>query len=112
MKAFDLSKYQRLIGVESDRIRGNFYALATKPGERIWIHPTDITIWDEHHLSGRTLYSGDLSGSVEDGVATISKHMVNSSKLADVEDAWDEMLAVLVLVAETFEAGAEAKLEQ
>ncbi|WP_405373344.1 MULTISPECIES: hypothetical protein [unclassified Microbacterium] len=112
MKSFDLSRYQRIVGVESVRISGNFYALATGHGERIWIRPTDVTIWDEHHHSGRNLYSGDFAGSVKSGLASISKHMVESSLLADVEDVWDEMLAVLVLVAATFEASAGAEGEQ
>lgn len=106
MKAFDLSRYQRLIGVESERIRGNFYALSTEVGGRIWIYPTNVTIWDERRLTGRTLFSGDFAASVRSGLPRISKHMINPSLLAAVEDVWDEMLAVLVLVTETFEAGA------
>jgi hypothetical protein len=102
MKVYDMSRYQRIVGVESDRISGKFYILRSDE-ESAWVHSLDVTVWgDETRRFGRLLYSGDLSAQVKGGAARLSKHMVASDKLADVEDVWDEMLTVLVAVAEVF----------
>lgn len=108
MKTYDMSKYQRIIGVDEGRITGTFYAIGLEPDRDVWVKPVDVVIWDEGHHSGRVLYSGDLSASVRDGVAKLSKHMVKTSLLPDVEEVWDEMLQVLVSVVETYWASAPA----
>jgi hypothetical protein len=82
---------------------GNFVALvpAERPNRdrRIWITALDVTIWDEGHNLGRTFYSNDLKGSVSAGKAEVSKRMIPSDRLADVEDVWDELHEVLLAIA-------------
>jgi len=104
MHAFDMSEYEKVIGVSDGRITGNFVALVptTRDGKdrRIWITALDVTIWDEDRRCGRCFYSNDMKGSVLNGVAEISKRMIAPDRLADAEEVWDELLAVFVAVAE------------
>jgi len=100
MRAFDLGKYQRLVGFDGGRITGNFAVLLSPKGKESWVRAHDVVIWDEGHHSGRVLYSNDLTGSVKDGVADLSKHMISESKLADVEDVWEQMMEVMVACVE------------
>lgn len=105
-RAYDMSKYQRLVGVDGRLISGTF-AVSMPLGEdrAAWVKTHDVVIWDEGHHSGRCLYSNDLTGSVKDGVASLSKHMVAERIRPDVEDVWDDMLAVLVAVVEAAQRG-------
>ncbi|MCA0332264.1 MAG: hypothetical protein LCI03_20560 [Actinobacteria bacterium] len=103
IRAFDMSKYQRIIATEG-RIRGSFHVRGSDPGT-IWITAHDVVIYDEARFSGRVYGSKDLRGSVENGVATISKRSIPDSLLPDVEEVWDLMLRTLVLVAQAFTEG-------
>lgn len=111
MMAFDLSRYQRLIGVDAGRIQGEFYVLGGVTSEKVWIRPINLTIWNEHRTAGRVFYSNDFSASVEGDKVNLPKRMITPSLLADVEDVWDELMVVLVKVAEAFEEGVESKVE-
>jgi hypothetical protein len=102
MRAFDMSRYQRVIAVDAGRITGSFHVSGHSRERASWVTAHDVTVWDEGHNGGRLYYSNDLTGSVEHGVATLSKHMVSSDRLAEVEEVWDDMLAVLVAVVAEF----------
>ena len=97
-----MSRFYRLIGVEGGRVAGTFVVLLPPDESRAaWVMAHDVTIYgDDAHTWGRVAYSNDLKGSVRGGVATLSKHMINQGIFADVEDVWDEMLAVLVEVVD------------
>jgi hypothetical protein len=101
IESYDMGRFHRLVGVDGPRVRGTFVVMGTKnPDKEVWVKAHDVVIWDEGHNSGICFYSNDLTASVKDGVAELSKHMVKSSLLADVEDVWDEMLEVLVAAVE------------
>ena len=103
MNAYDMSEYEKVIGVSDGRITGSFVALVpahrTKRDRRIWITALDVVIWDEGHRSGRAFYSNDMKGSVLDGKAEISKRMIAPDRLADAEEVWDELHRVFEAVA-------------
>jgi hypothetical protein len=105
-RAYDMSKYQRVIGFDGDRISGTFHVLASSDDSEAWVKPIDMQIWDEGHRSGRILYSNDLTASVLDGEADLREHMIASNKLADVQAVWDEMKAALVTIVEAFRLAA------
>lgn len=101
VKGYDRGSSFRLVLVEGPRVRGTFAVLKPSTGD-VWVTAHDVTVYDgEDRTSGRVLYSNDLTGSVKDGVAELSEHMVASSKLADVRDVWDEMLRALVVAVES-----------
>jgi hypothetical protein len=102
MRAFDMSRFERVIAVESERISGSFVVLGGDRLKETWVTAHDVVIWDEGHNSGRVFHSDDLKGSVRDGKANLSRRMVASDRLADVEEVWDEMLAILVAVVDEF----------
>lgn len=108
MKAYDLSRYQRLIGVESERITGTFKVLLPVGGRRATVHvtPVEVRIWDspEKH-SGRILHYPDFTAFVDGEDVSIPLHMVNSDKRADVQEAMDELERVLLAVAERAKEG-------
>ena len=108
IKCYDLSKYKRLVTAEggSGRIRGTFAVLLSSSDCTSWVKAHDVVIYDEGHNSGRCLYSNDLTGSVIDGIATISEHMVTQSLLADVQEVWDEMLQVMLAAVDAARAAA------
>lgn len=103
MHAYDMSEYEKVIGVSDGRITGNFVALVPTTidmkDRRIWITAFDVVIWDEAHRSGRCFYSNDMKGSVIGGKAEISKRMISPDRLADAEEVWDDLLAVFEAVA-------------
>lgn len=102
-RAYDMSRYQRLIAVENGRVTGTFkasWSLRHRP-EEVLIHPVDVTVWDEHRHSGRVLHSGDdLTAWVRSGEVEIPEHMIREAVKFDVLDAIDEMKLALRLVAE------------
>lgn len=102
VKAYDLSMYQRVIGVEGSRVSGQFKVLTMRDGSEGWVSAIEVTVWDEDRRSGRLLYSNDLNASVKGGEVKLSKHMVASNKLADVEAVWDDMIAAILAAFEAF----------
>ena len=112
IKAYDLSKYQRIIGNDGSRIQGNWHTLINKRGE-VLITPIEVTFWDEGRYSGRIFYPRDLTAWIRaDDTVDIPKHMVTESKWAEVEDAWDELVAVIRAVAEEARRVTPAAQEQ
>lgn len=100
-KAYDLGRFQRIVGVEGPRVRGNFIALATADGQTIHVSPIEVKIWDEGHHSGRIIRPDDMTAFVKpDGEVDIPKHMLRENTRYDIEDAWDEMVSAVRLVAQ------------
>lgn len=91
--ATDMSEHWRLINAEGQsdtyRVHGVWWVSEAN------IKPVDVTIWSRRGNYGRVFYSGDLTAFIRDGVVDLPKHMVRSDKLADAEDAWDLLLAVI-----------------
>lgn len=100
-KAYDMSKYQRIVAWEGNRIRGDFKVLDSKDGSEKWVKPIDVTIYvDDNHSWGRCVYYDDFTASVKSGTVNLPKHMISERVLFDVEDAWDEMVEALKAVSE------------
>ena len=87
---YDMSRFQRIIAVEGGRVTGLFHVLSTKRGD-YHVKPIDVTIWDDDRISGRVLYSGDLTAFVEGGEVDIPPHMIRREKHADVLEAMGAM---------------------
>lgn len=91
----DMSEFWRLISAEGQdddhRIYGTWWVSSTDH-----IKPIDVTIWDRRSNYGRVLYSDSLTAFREsDGEIRLPKHMILSTILADCEDAWGLLLAVI-----------------
>jgi len=112
MKAYDLSRYQRLIGVEGGRVTGKFEVVGgLRKREELWITTVDVVVWhdDEHH-SGIVFYSNDFTTSVKDG--EVGKPVARGeNKQAVVESHWDDFVAALLAVADEFERVTASLLE-
>lgn len=96
----DMSEHWRLITAEGStdthRVQGTWWVAKRH------VKAVDVTIWDKRSRSGRVFYSGDLTASIaSDGAIDLPKHMISSSKLADAEDAWELLLAVIRAAATT-----------
>lgn len=104
MKAYPLSRYQRLVGISGGLVTGTFKVLRARVGDRAWVETVDVTVSDdEDHRSGIVLYSGDLTASVENGVADLRDYMIHpDTKRAAVLAAEDAMRAALVGAAAQF----------
>ena len=104
MKAYDMSRHQRVIGTDG-RISGTWIALQASSraeAREVLIKANDVTIYDEAHRSGRCMYSADFTAWVRDGVVDLPMHMVREEIRADVEDARAEIDETLKLIAEVF----------
>lgn len=100
-RAYDMGRFQRIVGVEGPRVRGSFRATSTKKGDKVHVSPIDVTIYDEGHNSGRIIRDDDLIAFVKpDGEVDIPKHMLRENTRYDIEDVWDEMASAVRLVAE------------
>ncbi len=110
MKAFDLSRFQRIIAVEG-RIHGKFAVLGGTRVGAVWITPIDVTIEDESRTSGLVFYSDDFSASVRDGVAEVSKRGMRPNHLAELESVEPMLLDLLVMVAQAYNGGPGSVIE-
>jgi len=102
MKAYSMDRFWRIVGVDGGRVTGTFVAVipAGRLDDRTMVTPLDVTVWhDDEHTSGRILYGKDFVAWVDGENVNMPKHMIASNKLADVEDAWEPMLAALRAVA-------------
>jgi len=102
MKAFDLSKYQRVIGSDG-RVSGSWKVLGGvgRDPEHLYITPIDVTVYDETRSWGRVFYSGDFTLTVQDGVVELSGPR-DESKMHDIRDAQTEFDATVLMVADVF----------
>lgn len=99
----DMSKFWRLVSVNSPRISGTFWVCrrGDRPSDQTSVQSVEVTVWHEDRHYGRSLGSKDLLAWIEnDGTVKLPKHMIRSDVLPDVEDAWDEMLAAIKAAAE------------
>ena len=86
MRAFDMSKYQRVIATEG-RVRGDFKVLGGvgRNPDHLIITPIDAVVYDPELNFGRCFYSNDFTVTLEDGVVKLSGPR-NADKMADIED--------------------------
>lgn len=106
MRAFDMSKYQRIIASEG-RVRGDwkvFGGVGRNP-EHLIVTPIDVVIYDQERRSGRCFYSNDFTATVEDGTVEV-RGDGDKSKMAEIDEVREEFDATLLLVAEAYRQGA------
>lgn len=101
MKAYDMSRFQRVIGTDG-RISGTWIALQSRSERDIHIKPSDVTIYDETHSYGRVLGRDDLLAFVRDGEIDVPKHMISERIRPEVEEVWEELIELLALIAQAF----------
>lgn len=101
VKAYDLTKFQRLIGVDSKRVTGKFMVLGFPDrAERngLWISAIDVVVWSEDKSWGQGLTLNDLTTLVEEGVEP-DLSIREENRNATVAEVRDEMIAALRAVA-------------
>lgn len=96
----DMSQHWRIIDAtgsdDSHRIHGKWWVSIAN------IVAIDVCIWDKELNRGRVFYSRDLTAFVGDRRRVeLPKHMIASDRLAEAEDAWDLLMAVIQAVADT-----------
>lgn len=97
VKAFDMGRTWRLVGVEGGRVTGTFW-VALDPDQKRATHvkTVDVTVWaDDQKTWGRTLYSDSLTSFVEGGDIDIPEHMIREQVRHDVLDAMDDMRSAI-----------------
>ncbi|MCK8477200.1 hypothetical protein [Microbacterium aurugineum] len=103
---YGLSEGFKVIGSDG-RISGTWVVLLpSRPNGHTWIKPHEVTFYDESRRSGIVFYSADLSCSVREGVAEISR--VAERKQYDVEDVENELRALLVEIARVANLDSDA----
>ena len=112
MKAYDMSRYQKVIGSDG-RISGTWVALdGQRDRNELIVKPHNVVIYDETRTFGRVLTEPDLTAWVRESVVEIPKHMIAERVLYDVEEVWDEMLALMLLVEEAYRSGPRSPESQ
>ena len=102
MKAYSMDRFWRIVGVDGGRVTGMFVVVLSTIARdpRVRVYPLDVKVWhDDEYTSGRILYGQDFTAWVLDDDVELPRHMIASNKRADVEDAWEPMLAALRAVA-------------
>lgn len=105
MKAYDMGRFQRLVGGESERASGMFRTLSMKDDRNetlVW--PIDLTLWmgEEGYRRrwGRTYGPDDFSAKVKDGVVELDPQRVPATKRAEVEEVLEELKALILAVSQ------------
>lgn len=88
-----MSRYWRIFTYQRGLVSGTFVVHADKTGPRNVKPYSAVVYHDDNHSGGRVLYGPDFTAFVKDGAVSIPKHMIRESVLADVEDAWDDLIA-------------------
>lgn len=103
LKAYDMSRFQRIIGNDGDRVQGTWQALHTgSHGTEVLVWPVDVRVYaDAEHSWAQGISRGDFSARITDGVVDLRPSDVQESKRAICQDSWDELVAVLQTVAAT-----------
>lgn len=112
MRAFDMSRYERVIATEGD-VRGSFVVHGVlKDGElRIFrVEILDVTLWDDDRGWGRIINPGEFDVDITDGVLTVGKRRAESKK-HDIDEFEDRINATLALVAAAFHGGPGSVVE-
>ena len=97
-----MDRFWRIVGVDGGRVTGEFVVVLPTGSRdsRVMVLPLNVRVHhDDEHTSARILYSPDFTAWVLGDDVDLPKHMIDSNKLADVEDAWEPMLAALRAVA-------------
>lgn len=101
IRAFDMSRYQRLIATDGGQVTGTFkVSPPSRPDRETWVIPIDVVLWDEYRSGGMILYSDDMTCAVRDGVAELCTY--NTSKEAIIKDAWPDIKLAVEAVAAVF----------
>lgn len=111
MRAFDMSKYQRIIATEG-RVRGDWKVLGGvgRNPEHLIVVPIDVVIYDHDRRSGRCFYSNDFTATVEGGTVKVRGNG-DRSKMAEIDEVREEFDATLLLVAEAYRQGPRSVIE-
>ena len=100
IKAYDMGRFQRIVGVEAPRITGMFRVLSMKDErEETLVWPLDMTIWFDNKHWGRTYDADDFTAKVKAGVVNLDANDVRDSKRAEVEEVIEELRAVILAVS-------------
>lgn len=112
MRAFDMSKYQRIIATEG-RVRGDWKVLGGvgRNPDNLIVTPIDVVIYDHERRFGRCFYSDDFHCTIEDGTVKLRAGLGDKSKLAEIEEVREEFDATLLLVAEAYRQGPRSVVE-
>jgi hypothetical protein len=105
-QGYDMGRFQRIVGGDSDRITGVWRVLNSDPqNERgkneslIW--PIDVTTWDSpDHRSGMTFSGEDFSARIKGGAVEVSDYRLASNRKAELHSVMDELVPLLLVVAE------------
>lgn len=96
---YDMSKYWRLVATDGGLVTGTWWVQAPHHGSQN-VTPVDVTVWVEGRHWGRSLYTRDLTASVEDGQVEIPEHMIRAETRDHVLEHIDHVkAAVLAAVA-------------
>ena len=112
MRAFDMSKYQRIIATEG-RIRGDWKVLGGvgRNPENLIVVPIDVVIYDHDRRSGRCFYSNDFHVTIEDGKVNLRVDGADKFKMLEIEDVRADFDATMMLVAQAYKEGAGSVVE-
>lgn len=103
--AYDLSRYQRLIGVEDGRVTGKFLVLGGLRRNASYVTTVEVTAWyDDEHRNGMVFYSDDFTVKAEKGEVGFPR-VPSDNHRALVEELADEFKAAVLAVAREFERG-------
>jgi hypothetical protein len=112
MRAFDMSKYQRIIATEG-RIRGDWKVLGGvgRNPENLIVVPIDVVIYDHDRRSGRCFYSNDFHVTIEDGKVNLRVDGADKFKMLEIEDVRADFDATMMLVAQAYKEGVGSVVE-
>lgn len=108
--AFDMSRSQRIIATANSRVKGEFKVFAGNRENEFWIHPIDLTIYDETFSYGSTYGRRDFTANVEDGVPSLSFYDVRIKP--ELDEVNDELMLMLTLVAKAFSEGMYSEVSE
>lgn len=109
MKAFDMSRYQRLIGVSDGPVTGTFKVSPPLHSGHGTVESHDVVIWDEDR-GGLVLHSNDMTCFIVDGVARLVFY--NLDKEADILAAWPDIKLAVEAAAAVFPVPAPREGER
>lgn len=99
-RAYDMSRYQRLIGVSDGPVTGTFKVSPPIRDGHTTVESHDVVLWDEYHNGGLVLHSDDMTCFVDDGVASLAYY--NTDKEADILAAWPDIKLAVEAAAAVF----------
>jgi hypothetical protein len=108
VKAFDMSRHQRVIATEG-RVSGSFVVWGASRGV-FKVTVLDVVLWSEDRNWGLGIYDRDLDIEIDEGVATVGR-VLNASKAAEIEEFTPLINEILVLVLRAYEAGPGSVVE-